>query len=106
MHEDTVKEVYADLLECRAMINSPVSRDSILLRVIDNVLKLTTISEPEQEQAFRHTESAVEVAASAVGPCKHKVVTVYGKCKDCGECLHTNVKNGTCLTCDKVITAG
>jgi len=103
---DLVQEVHEDLIVLRRSVSI---HEPILGAVIDNLIKLTTITdEPEssaaQEDAFQAgTNGGAKVEAG--GPCQHKVLSVYGKCIACGECQHTNVKHGYCLTCDKEIRA-
>ena len=98
---ELVQEVHDDLV---ALKNSVSIHDPIMHRLLDNLIKLTTIADDveAEPESFRATSGPVAAIENG-GPCPHKSVDIYGRCLKCRECQHRNVKHGVCLTCDQPI---
>lgn len=77
-----------------------------LLRVIDILLRLTALDGSEESPAENRPALVPSKSAESAAPavdCPHAVPDLYGRCKQCGKCLHTNEKNGTCITCGEEV---
>lgn len=101
--ENIVNEVYREL---RALKDEAERgrENPIVVRIIDVLLRLTRLDAGEPETAQESAEENPEGQSEpAKGPCKHEHLSTFGRCQSCGECQHTNVRAGTCLTCDKEI---
>jgi hypothetical protein len=114
---ELVKDVHNNLQQLRGEISARngVVLDADVVRLLDEFIRLSDVDYTEEEKA--QGETAVNVieaeptrmvtssfrGADNAGNCPHKIVDIYGKCRACGECTHTNVKAGVCLTCDKII---
>lgn len=110
--KEVVQEVHDNLKglldEARAHRESPTT-----IRILENLVRLTDLSFSESGQAEEEKQIAAPAVSLPAGTCEngeHKNLTVFGRCKDCGECTHPegSVKNGVCLTCDQAVeeTAG
>lgn len=74
----------------------------VVIALIDQVLRLTDISNEEPEPALVQR-------ASFRGPggdpatCEHPRRDNFGRCIACGDCAHLSKKNGHCNTCGKIV---
>ena len=105
--ENVVREVYNELRQLKAEAETN-KENPRLVRLMDLSLRLTRLDagEPEAEQPEQSKSAEPETVAESPGECEHKHISIFGRCQDCGQCLHTDVRNGTCLTCDAQVTAG
>jgi len=96
------KDLRSLLAECQAHKENPR-----LIRVIQNLVKLTNVSGEEEAQPEAQPESAAtaeEGEPLTEENCAH-AFNPYGRCVKCGKCLHQTVRNGTCLVCDASVAA-
>lgn len=89
------------LAECQAHKENPH-----LIRVIQNLVKLTNVGGEEEAQPEAQAEPAAAEAEAAPTPetCAH-AFNQYGRCPKCGFCQHQTVRGGTCLVCDQAVDA-
>jgi hypothetical protein len=101
VHEETVRGVYTDL---KALQDELISNreNPHMIRIVKNLLKLTNLGEdieaaPEDGAA----KGGPELVPAKVTPenCEHRLVNVFGQCPECGKCIHSQVRDGVCLTC-------
>jgi len=100
--KELVTKCNEDLRELRGQA---YSESPALVKVIDILISLTDLDASEAAQTATENKPALVPSKSAepAAPCEHTVTDLYGRCKQCGECQHTNEKNGTCITCGESV---
>jgi hypothetical protein len=96
IHEKLVKE-YDEAVRAK--------ENPRLLSLMETLIALTDTNPDGPTKPVAETPAPVVVPPKSAGPCQHKVVDIYGKCKQCGQCQHNNVRGGICLTCDQPVPA-
>lgn len=101
--KELVTKCNDDLRELKQHAES-TRENPTLIRVIDILISLTDLDRSEEFAAAENRPALVpSKSAGPAEPCEHKVTDLYGRCKQCGECQHTNEKNGTCITCGEPV---
>lgn len=101
--EKTVADVHANLM---ALHDEAVRghENPLIVRLLEQMMRLTNMDAEGTQVQTEPDAVEPEDERTEAAPCKHPIVSIYGKCQQCGECQHTNVHGGVCLTCNEPIS--